>query len=165
MKENLREALKILTLSNSDTRDATIESLIIGAIQEFDKIDVDKLPQRIQETYDVLINNVEILKSVETLAEKYSIINKSGSLEIHQDFKIDLADRTIYDKTINEKRKLNFEKNIKTISDQTLYQEEIDLLFDCYDKYINEVFYLNGKSAYEYFRLLGKYSGFVYFGG
>lgn len=155
----LINALEALTLSNSETREETLKSLIIGVLEDENKLTQDDILKGIFQSYGFDANKIEIDQNLQDLVNEGRVIIVNGKFTLSEELLKDLADIRIKQKSREKRRKDNFKSNIEKITDFKLEEQEIDELFDGYQKYLVEIFYLNGQAAYEYFHPGLKFNG------
>lgn len=151
--KNFDKVIHTLSLASSDTRQDTIESIIISSLYEFQKsVSYKELKENINLNYEIDLYEVELKESLTRLSKNGSITDEESNIYLSSDVndKIHKEDREQLIK--DEKVFKNFrEFLIGELGLNNIKDVEILRLWSIYKKYLYLSFYNYGINAYKAF--------------
>jgi len=141
--------IKSLDLSNSTTREETLDGIIRYIIYYKDSIGNKRIKKEIVELFDLDIHQQEIDESLNRLIDNSKIErDKSNNLILKSETKIEIRKKLFDISEQSSRRFESFKKNIVNISldkDYAIVEEQIDNLWEIFKLYIHDCYLTHGR--------------------
>lgn len=149
----INRIIDALSVLNTDKREESISSIIKYTLYSLsDPVSFKELIEYITLEYEIDFNHEEINEIVNSLIKSGEVVFKTNqitnSTAINEEmYKKKLENNTIYDKSFTQ-----FQNSYKSICNRDIPFDELKKLHNTFLNYVNECFYMYGKSALNFFK-------------
>lgn len=144
---NTERIIEILDLLNNEQRSTTIDKYITYIISSLNEASIEEIISFTQVEFEISLSGAEVSEATNQLVKNSQLVLIGEKYKLTESAKVSISTHIEAGNQQEQKLKDSFCKNILSITDVDLTEEELNHLFKEFKGYIHENFFFYGQSA------------------